>query len=220
MAGRAVLFDLDNTLHDRDAALVTFVRVQYEAFDFESLGFGIDRWTERFVQLDQRGKVWKDVVYGALKEEFGLPQTVDTLLAHYENEFCSYVYERPGASRTLKKLMESGWRIGIVTNGREAFQRKTIAALGLTPLFDTIVISESCGFRKPDARIFDLALDALDAEAAGSWFVGDDHEADVEGARAAGMSALWFRTKGAIAPNFPCVEIDRLEQAIDFLQSK
>jgi putative hydrolase of the HAD superfamily len=220
MAGRAVLFDLDNTLHDRDAALVAFVQAQYRAFDLESLGFGIDRWTSRFVELDQKGKVWKDVVYGELREEFGLPQTVDRLLAHYEQEFFHYVQERHGALRTLKKLMESGWRVGVVTNGREAFQRKTISALGIAPLLDTVVISESCGLRKPDPRIFNLALDALDAEAADSWFVGDDPETDVEGARAAGMSALWFRAKGSVAPNLSCGEIDRLEQVVDLIQSK
>lgn len=212
MAGRAVLFDLDNTLYDRDAALEAFARAQYQEKDFEAYGFEEDAWAERFVQLDARGKVWKDSVFATLRVEFALRQTVDELLTHYVKSFADYVQPRDDAKQVLMMLVDKGWRLGVVSNGRDAFQRRTLGALECEHWFDSVVISESCGCRKPDRRIFGLALDGLGAEAASSWFVGDDPIADVEGAKAAGLSALWFRTKGTHPPDFCDGTIDRLEQ--------
>jgi putative hydrolase of the HAD superfamily len=166
--------------------------------DVASLGLGVDveAWTERFVVLEERGRVWKDVVYRRLCEEFELGIDPAELLAGYEGGFAAHVQPYPGLRETLAGLRELGFRIGVVTNGRSVFQRRTIAALGIEDLLDSIVISEGVGFRKPEAEIFRLALQDLDCDAAISFFVGDDLVADVEGSRAVGMTGIWFNPAG------------------------
>ncbi len=58
---------------------------------------------------------------------------------------------------------------------------------GLAPLVDGAVASAEVGSAKPDGAIFRAALELAGVEAADAWHVGDTPEADVEGARAAGL---------------------------------
>ena len=190
MPPRAVLFDLDNTLHDRDAGVAAFLRTQHAALD---LPIPFEAWRARFVALERRGRVWKDVVYRDLVAGFGLDHDPAALLADYEAGFAGHVVPFGNPRETLRTLRERGWRTGIVSNGRAAFQRATLGALGIDDLIDTVIISAEVDLRKPDPAIFRLALDRLGCEAGASWFVGDDPEADVAGARGVGMQALWFQ---------------------------
>lgn len=197
--GGAVLFDLDNTLHDRDAGLLDFIRAQHAELGLGSRGVPLDEWTGRFVRLDAGGKVWKDAVYAGLCREFDLPDDPGVLLAGYEARFASYVRPTGDLPAMLRALRASGWRTGIVSNGRSSFQRRTLAALEIEPLLDTVVISEEVALRKPDPRIFRLALSRVGCEPRGSWFVGDDPVADVEGAKAAELNAILYNRNGLFA---------------------
>jgi putative hydrolase of the HAD superfamily len=89
----------------------------------------------------------------------------------------------------LTRLAER-FRLGVVSNGSGATQRAKLRALALEPLFDPIVISEEVGVRKPDARIFGLAVAGWKVPLENVLFVGDDPVSDIEGAKAAGLRAL------------------------------
>jgi len=190
---RAVLFDLDNTLHDRDAGVAAFLRTQHSERRLDPLGITLDRWTSRFVSLDRGGRVWKDEVYRRLCAEFPMTASPAELLEEYELGFARHVVPVDALIETLIALRESGCATGVITNGRSSFQRRTIAGLGIEPLLDVVVISEECGFRKPDPAIFQRALSTLECEPSSAWFVGDDPVADIEGARGAGLAAIHFK---------------------------
>ena len=194
-----MLFDLDNTLHDRDAGVRAFLTAQHAGHELSCHGVSLERWTERFVSMEERGRVWKDVIYAQLVEEFGLPYSPESLLATYVEGFAKHVVPHQGLLETLAALRVAGWRTGVVTNGRSAFQRRTIAALGVEPLVDAVVVSEEVNLRKPDPRIFEMALRELGCGAEDSSFVGDDPIADVQGARGAGMRAVHFGRGGLIS---------------------
>lgn len=55
------------------------------------------------------------------------------------------------------------------------------------------MVSEAVGLRKPDPRIFQLALERLNSRPEKSLFVGDNPEADIAGARRAGLRTVWMR---------------------------
>ena len=101
---------------------------------------------------------------------------------------------------TLRELRSRGFKIGIVSNspwGSSADPwREEIARLGLTPYVDTIVLCGEVGWRKPDRRIFDLALARLHALPEQCLFVGDDPRWDLAGPRALGMEALLIDRQG------------------------
>jgi putative hydrolase of the HAD superfamily len=66
---------------------------------------------------------------------------------------------------------------------------------------------------KPDPRIFQIALDRLECRADEVVMVGDSWAADVIGARAAGINAIWFNPDRAPSPepDAGVVELHRLE---------
>jgi putative hydrolase of the HAD superfamily len=72
-------------------------------------------------------------------------------------------------------------------------QSRKLECLALSPMFDTVLISEAEGIHKPDPQIFHRALERLNANPGQGVFVGDHPEVDVAGAKAAGMRAIWRR---------------------------
>ena len=83
------------------------------------------------------------------------------------------------------------YRLALVSNGPSKQQRDKVERFGLERWFETVVISEEVGVRKPDRAIFALALETLGAGAAAAVHVGDHPEHDVRGALEAGLGAVW-----------------------------
>ena len=99
------------------------------------------------------------------------------------------------AHETLEWLAERRFRIGAITNrahGGEAFLDE-LRYHGLLRHFEVVISSDQTGWRKPHRAIFEHALDAMGVTAAESALVGDRPDADVRGARAMGMTAIWIR---------------------------
>lgn len=188
---RAALFDLDETILDRSRSLRDFVHWQA----CEQLGLNVSevaRFTDRFIELDQKGMVWKDRVYEALIPEFSLSHwSVDDLLQSYVLTFCAFCKQRSGADLAINEFKSNGYKIGLVTNGKTPFQERNFHALGVDHLFDCIIVSEAVGIRKPDRAIFELACEEVDADIRSSVFVGDNPIADVKGAKESGMNTVY-----------------------------
>ena len=189
---KAVLFDLDGTLFDRDSAVRDLFTAQHGAFEGQLGGVERERFVERLLSLDDHGQADKRTAYGRLVRELGVDDALaDTLAEHYRAVYSSFGAPFSDALPTLGALRERGVAIAIVTNGRADTQAAKIARLGLEPFVDATLISEREGIRKPDRRIFELALSRLGMVAAQAWHVGDHPMADVAGAHAAGLTAIW-----------------------------
>lgn len=96
---------------------------------------------------------------------------------------------RAGAAELLARLRAGGMRIGVVSNFDSRLPG-ILAALGLLPLVDAVVIPADARAAKPDPRAFARALALLGVAAAEAVFVGDDAQRDLEAARAAGLRAI------------------------------
>ena len=196
---RAALFDLDETLLARRDSLLAFLWSQWDK-ELSVQTVGKAAFTERFLALDDNGRVWKDAVYAQMVAEFSLAVPADTLLSGYIQNFPRFARLFPGAREALLALRDKTIALGIISNGRHDFQMSVIDALGLRPLMDVILISESEKLRKPDPKIFHRALAKLGVSAGQAVFVGDNPIADIEGARTAGMKTLWFQTAAFSSP--------------------
>jgi len=191
---QAVIFDLDGTLLDRRRSFEGFGRDQWARFD--AVGRTVDR--EKYVQLlverDRDGYAPRQRLFTGLVAQLGLPPGLaETLLNDYRAGFPHACLLFPDAVRTLSAVRGAGLTLGLITNGSVRMQSRKLECLALSPLFDTILISDAEGIHKPDRRIFHRALERLTATAARSVFVGDHPAVDVAGARAAGMQAVWRR---------------------------
>ena len=67
--------------------------------------------------------------------------------------------------------------------------------LGLYPFFDEIVTSESVGVEKPDAKIYQIAMDRLNVTKGTSIMVGNNFDVDIMGAYNAGMQSMIINSK-------------------------
>jgi putative hydrolase of the HAD superfamily len=101
----------------------------------------------------------------------------------------------------------------IVTNNGVAEQRLKLARCGFEAWIDAMVTSEEAGITKPDPGIFAQALARARATAADAVMLGDAWGADIEGARAAGIGAVWFNRAGKPSPDPSVAELGSLEPA-------
>ncbi|MDP6372065.1 MAG: HAD-IA family hydrolase [Vicinamibacterales bacterium] len=95
----------------------------------------------------------------------------------------------PGVPEALAGLRARGLNLTVVSNSDGTVER-LLTEVGLRPFFDAVIDSRVVGYEKPDPRIFTHALETVGATAATTLHVGDLYEADVVGARAAGLHAL------------------------------
>lgn len=189
---RAVLFDLDETLLDRTASLTDFLCWQVRGMLRNSVS-SEQEFIDRFLLLDEAGTVWKDKVYSVLVQEFNISDwSVDELLASYELCFCGFCKLKPNAFEALQSLHKSGYKLGLVSNGKYPFQLRNFNALGIEQLFGSVIISEEVGFRKPDPEIFSMCCEALKSNPNECVFVGDNPIADIDGANALGLYSIFI----------------------------
>lgn len=84
------------------------------------------------------------------------------------------------------------YALGLVTNGASCLQREKLVASGLAEYFEAIVISAEVGIGKPHASVFHEALARLGETGEHAVMFGDTLSADVDGARGAGLKAVWL----------------------------
>ena len=190
---RALLFDLDETLHDRSGSLPDFLKNQYERFSAHVSPIPLDEYVSVFLELDQGGRVWKDVVYAEMIRRFQLSLSVEVLLHDYVTRYPTFARSFPGVT-TFFASLPSELPIGLLSNGRTTFQRAVLDAIGLTSSFTQIGISEQEGLRKPDPAFFLRLTDRLGVRPDEVLYVGDNYDHDILPARALGMQTIWKRT--------------------------
>ena len=191
MMVKGILFDLDETLLNRKKSVESFIRDQYKRYQPYLAGVEEETYCSRFIELDNNGYTWKDRVYEKLVDENQLPLSSVELLDDYLLHFRQHCHPFPGMLEMLEALKTGGYRLGIITNGRTAFQLSNIRALGIEAYFNTIVISEQEGVKKPEKTIFQRALERIGLEAHEAVFVGDHLINDIKGAKDVGMKAIW-----------------------------
>jgi HAD superfamily hydrolase (TIGR01549 family) len=105
----------------------------------------------------------------------------------------------PDAIPTLKTLRAAGYRLGMISNTSDDKNvQQLVDRCELRPYFDVILTSAGCGIRKPDERIFHLALDFFGLPADQTAMVGDMLEADILGANQLGIYSIWITRRAQI----------------------
>jgi putative hydrolase of the HAD superfamily len=98
-------------------------------------------------------------------------------------------YPYPWVYDTLDRLTEEGYRMSVISNA-DGRVRAGFQALRLDHYFEDIFDSHIVGYAKPDARLFEYAMEAVGARAVDCLYVGDLYYVDVLGANRAGMAAV------------------------------
>ena len=197
-----ILFDLDNTLAHRDLGIASYAGRFAQDFGTRLVDPDAAAIAALIVERDNGGYGVVGSPFATLREDIAAalaerlrwhePTMPAELLDHWIAQFPLHAVEMPGASAVLDRLGAMGIATGIVSNGAESSRRELVRRLGFDRRIRTLVSSERAGARKPDALIFELAARELGVPAERCWFVGDHPVNDIQGARAAGMRAIWL----------------------------
>ena len=163
---QAILFDLDDTLTDRKATLERFALQYLEDFKTH-LEMDIDVFAQELERADGHGYRPRPEMFGALVKclPWKIAPTKNEFLTYWINTFPRLALPMPGMLETLKNLKSRDLKLGIITNGESFQQQGKIDALRIRGFFETVLVSAEVNIKKPDARIYQLALEKLEVQA-------------------------------------------------------
>lgn len=197
-----VFFDLDHTLWDFDKnSRLAFQRVfrshnielHLDAFIKEYEPINLHYWKQFQNDIISKEELRRNRLIEAFNIfDISMPlQTID-LLAN------SYIDELPGNNHLFENAIEvldylqGKYKLHIITNGFKEVQYLKLGRSGIRDYFTSITTSEDAGNKKPHPSIFQMALERASVLPQKSMMIGDSLEADIFGARNAGMETLFF----------------------------
>jgi putative hydrolase of the HAD superfamily len=214
MTLKAVLFDLDDTLHDDT---LTYRRAAQAVANDVAAERGIAADPLMCAYVAEADRFWQGLtpsafdkplvslrvtMWRAALEAVGIDDEVLAVRcgADYNRYRRAFLELWPGALDLLGRLRARGLKLAMITNGMAETHRDKIAILNLEEAFDEIFIADEVGMVKPDVRLFALAAERLGVAPAECAMVGDRLERDVRGARDAGMFAVWMNVRDETIP--------------------
>jgi len=133
-------------------------------------------------------------IYGSALRRLGIPADDDTLgMIHdtFKKHYISTFY--PCTEDTIRKLAER-YKLALISNTMSDQPREMLVETGMDSLFKMIICSRDLGIRKPNPAIFKHVLDEVGVLPEETVHVGDNVEADMEGALDSGITPIWIRT--------------------------
>jgi HAD superfamily hydrolase (TIGR01549 family) len=207
---KAILFDLGDTLFDfrpmkmsavcDEAARITYAYLQ-------GRGFALPPY-RTYLNMQYRGIRMQFLLSRIVGRDFSMytllcrncrrmnlqlsEQELRDLAWRWYEPVTAYCSVCDDVVPTLAKLRDAGLKLGLISN---TFIPGFVLDMhmdrhGLLEFFPTRVYSSEIGHRKPGARIFRTALDALGVSPGETAMVGDRIPADIRGARRLGMTTI------------------------------
>jgi putative hydrolase of the HAD superfamily len=198
-----IFFDLDGTLWDLYKNTEEALRQLYVEFGLNEDSF--ERFYKRYHYHNEKvwalyrvGKIEKEILrtirFSRAFDDVSISQTEATVEAFASRflEVCPRLPHLIDGTLELLDLAKTKASLQIITNGFKEVQGFKIEGGGLGGYFQEIVNSEDAGFRKPSKEIFEYAMKKANALASESLMVGDDWDADIIGARDAGLDQAFL----------------------------
>ncbi len=200
-----LFFDLDHTLWDFDKNAEETLQELFILYRFPELGISsFDSFIESYTRNNQRvwalyhnGKIDKDELrrarFADTFRELGVdpglfPLSFETdylrLCPHKTNLF-------PGTHEILSYLKEN-YTLHLISNGFKDAAEIKVEKTAIKGYFSQIIISEDVGVHKPHPDIYQFSILAARTTKGDSVMIGDSIEADIRGAQAFGMDAIYF----------------------------
>ncbi len=122
----------------------------------------------------------------------------------------------PGV-REMLDAVRGTMPMALVTDAQSVYARAELHKVGIGDYFDPIVVSGDHGFRKPDRRLFQYAVEAMGVPAENTLYVGNDMHRDIYGARRAGLQTMMFDSDQGTKEYKGCVPDHRITDYRDLL---
>src|SRR5258705_11376187 len=133
------IFDLDNTLVDRTGPFQRWAELWVARYELDP---DEARWLEA---ADGDGFVARHTFLSAVRERYGLTESVDELIDRFREHIVTLVEPDPVVSAALDTLRAAGWKVAIATNGETAQQLAKVNRTGLYAHTDAVAVSDEVG---------------------------------------------------------------------------
>jgi putative hydrolase of the HAD superfamily len=211
-----VLFDLDGTLVDHDAAEHAAIAGWIDAAGLPTSVDGTpterlwhDLAEDAFVehragrltfQGQRRQRVARFLPLVGVDVDGMSDDDLDTQFLHYLHRYEAAWVAYADAVDCLTRL-RGKVRVAVLTNGDQDQQQDKVNRTGLADLVESVVASSTLGVAKPHPTAFSLAADRLGVRVGDVVYVGDRLDVDARAAARAGMHGIWLnRYDGGSAP--------------------
>lgn len=178
-------FELQAVIDNKERFLATYQTVNAQFWKKYRDG-EIDKHTVRFGRFEATLKRFKvpnaDVVGKALGDEYVKRGPHKTHLFPFAHETLSYLKEK--------------YPLHIITNGFKEVQHVKLSGSDLHKYFDIVLCSEDVGVNKPHRKVFETALEMAKIGPTDAVMIGDNYEADIQGAQKVGMHTIFFDPNG------------------------
>ena len=202
-----IFFDLDNTLWDhRGNSEITLKNMFLEHEIQSKYNLSFDTWHPVFYEKNEL--LWEQIREGHItkaqlrEKRFKEPFTLfglndESLWQTFEYEYLSRMGKMSGIVENADIVLDYlklKYQIHVITNGFEEVSQAKIANSALNGFIETLTCADELNLRKPDPRIFDLAMQKAGATKENSLIIGDDWIADIIGGTSFGWQAIFFDT--------------------------
>ena len=225
---RHIFFDLDHTLWDFDTNAKCALNDLFLSFnlrerittDFEDFYKHYlrhnkilwDRFQKGFITAEELK--WKRMWRTLLEYKIGDEKLARSLSASFMEVLPTKTAVFPHTMEILSYLQVKSYVLHLITNGFEQTQWKKIRNSGIDKYFTAVITSEASNSMKPEPEIFAYALRKSGAKLDESIMIGDNLEADIQGAMNAGMDNIFvnhIHTKTELKPTFTVTHLNQLE---------
>jgi len=234
MTIKAIVFDLYGTLIDIEtdeskeeiyraiAHYLTYHRVYLHRWEVRERYYRIMKQ-----QKEVRGEEYPEIDVEAIWNEFLMQEGIRSELIRGQlAKVIAHIYRAisrhrlqlyPDVKRVLNEL-QAKYRLALISDAQSCYALPEIRAVGLEGYFEPVVISSHYGFRKPDPRLFQRALDKLKLKPAEVIWVGNDMFRDIHGAKQVGIKSIFIDSNQGVK-SFENVMPDyRVQQFEDVLK--
>ena len=186
-----------------------FVRVFKRNNEFLWLEFGLGKIKKEYLR-DQR--------FFLSLEEFGIKDNAlaTQLSVDYIEISPNKINLFPEVADTLEYLSYK-YKLHIITNGFNEVQFRKLKNCGIDQYFEKVVTSDNAQSQKPNRRIFEFALNSVNAKKKESLMIGDDWELDVMGAKKYGFDQVFFNPDRKNITGTSTYRIERFGELKDIL---
>ena len=197
-----IFFDLDHTLWDFDKnSDLTFFKILQKnniKIDVNKFLFEYHPINRKYWDMYRENRVSKsDLRFFRLSDTFNKlnykvdDDIINKLAIDYIEHLSDFNNLIPDTFLVLEEL-KLKYNMHIITNGFKEVQRRKLEKSKLIHYFKTVTISEDVGVKKPDKLIFEHAIFSAKAKIENSIMIGDNYHADILGASALGIRAIYF----------------------------
>ena len=221
-----LFFDLDHTLWDFDANAKETLADLYSIFDLNNrISTAFDDFYPKY--LFHNEVLWNNYHKGLISsEELKWRRMWRTLLdfkiadealsKDLSGKFLEILPTKkllfPHTLEILNYLAAKKYTLHLITNGFEKTQWSKLDNSGLGGYFTHVITSEASNSLKPKKEIFDFAMDKAKSTLTESIMIGDNLDADIQGAMNAGMDTVFVNHINAVAEIKPTYTVTHLKE--------